>query len=120
MDKLTPKEEEIMKVVWQKKQVFVKEIRAALAEPKPHINTIATVMSRLLDKGYVDYENFGSTYRYFPKISQKAYAKQFLGEKITSFFDHSYKKMVAFFAEEEKISIDELKEIINEIEKGEE
>lgn len=117
MQKLTPKEEEIMQIVWQKKKVFVKEIRAALPK-KPHVNTIATVMGRLLDKGYVDFEKLGTTHRYFPKIEKQDYAKEFLGSKITSFFGDSYKKMVAFFAEEEKISVEELKEIIKEIEKG--
>lgn len=117
MKKLTSKEEEIMKVLWEREKAFVKDIRQALPEPKPHINTIATVVKRLKDKKYIDYENIGKTYRYYPLISKEAYAKRFLGDKITGFFDNSYKKMVAFFAEEEKISLKELKDIIEEIEK---
>ena len=117
MKKLTNKEEEIMQVLWQLEKAFVNDILNALPKPKPHYNTVSTIIQKLKKKGYVDHEAFGRNYRYFPLISKEVYSKTFLGDKITSFFDNSYKGMVAFFAKEEKLSVEDLKEIIDMIEK---
>lgn len=113
MEKLTRKEEEIMQVLWELEKAFVKEIIEVLPEPKPHYNTVSTIIKKLEGKKFVGYESFGKTYRYFPLVAKKDY----LGKTMTSFFNNSYKQMVTFFAKEDKLSVDELKEIIDLIEK---
>ncbi len=118
MKKLTAREEEIMQILWQKGKAFAREVHDAFPEPKPHINTISTVIRRLVGHGYIDYEDFGTTHRYFPKVSKKAFTRQFLSEKMAQYFDNSVKGMIAFFAEEEKVSVEDLKEIIKMIEEG--
>jgi predicted transcriptional regulator len=70
----------------------------------------------LEDKKYVSHEAFGNTHRYYPLISREAYRRQFVNASIADFYDNSYKNMVSFFAREEKISVEELKEIIALIE----
>ena len=116
MKRLSEKEEAIMKIIWQMEKAFAKEVREALPEPKPHINTVATIMRRLADKGYLTYEDFGSTYRYAPAIPQNEYNSKVVKPLLKGLFGNSIKNAVAFFAEEEDISLKELKEIIKMIE----
>ena len=114
--RLTPKEEELMQVLWRLQKAFVKEIVAALPEPRPHYNTVSTIIRKMVDKGFVGYESFGNTHRYYPLVSKKAYTENFMQKALRNYFDNSYKNMVSFFAKEQKISADELREIIELIE----
>ena len=117
MEKLTNKEEEIMHVLWQLKKAFVKEVVAELPDPKPHYNTVSTMIRNMEEKGFIKHNAFGNTYQYYPDISKEAYRKKFMQKTIQQYFENSYKNVVSFFAKEEKISIEELKEIIALIEK---
>ncbi|MFD0760914.1 BlaI/MecI/CopY family transcriptional regulator [Lutibacter aestuarii] len=116
MDKLTNKEEEIIHVLWKLKKAFVKEVVAELPKPKPHYNTVSTVIRKMEDKGFIKHETFGNTHRYYPAISKEDYRKRFFSTAIQNYFEDSYKNVVSFFAKEEKISADELREIIKIIE----
>jgi len=118
MEKLTNKEEEIMRVLWKLKQAFVKEVVAELPEPKPHYNTISTVIRNMEEKGFIGHNAFGKTHQYYPIVSKEAYKKTFMHKTIQHYFEDSYKNVVSFFAKEDKISVSELKEIISIIEKN--
>lgn len=117
MEKLTNKEEEILHILWKLKKAFVKDVLAEIKEDKPHYNTLSTIIRNLEEKGYVAYNAYGKTHQYYPIISKETYRKGFMNTAINSYFNNSYKNMVSFFAKEEKISVDELKEIIALIEK---
>lgn len=118
MQQLAKREEQIMQVLWQLEKAFVKEIIAAWPEPKPHYNTISTMIRILADKGYVGHEAFGKTHRYYPLISKEAYQNTAVKDVLGKYFDNSYSKMVAHFARQEDISESELKEIIAQIKKS--
>lgn len=118
MEKLTNKEEEIMHILWSLEKAFVKEVLAEITTEKPHYNTLSTIIRNLEEKKYVSYNAFGKTHQYFPIISKEDYRKRFMNTAIDSYFNSSYKNVVSFFAKEEKISIEELKEIITLIEKN--
>jgi BlaI family transcriptional regulator, penicillinase repressor len=117
MEKLTNKEEEIMRVLWQLKKAFVKEVVRELPNPKPHYNTISTIIRNMEEKGFVSHDTFGKTHLYYPTITKETYRKKYMQKTIQNYFENSYKNVVSFFAKEEKISVDELKEIISIIEK---
>lgn len=117
MQKLTTKEEEIMHVLWDLNKAFVKDVVAKLPSPKPHYNTVSTVIRKMEDKGFVAHEAFGNSFRYFPVITKEQYRKSFFSNAVNSYFQNSYKNVVSFFAQEEKISAEELREIIKLIEK---
>jgi len=117
MQKLTNKEEEIMHILWKLEKAFVKEVMAEITEDQPHYNTLSTIVRNLEDKGYVSHKAFGNTHQYFPIIKKEDYRKAFMNNAIENYFNNSYKSMVSFFAEEEKISAEELREILNIIEK---
>ena len=118
MQKLTNKEEEIMHILWTLEKAFVKEIAAEITTEKPHYNTLSTIVRNLEEKGYVSHHAFGNTHQYYPKISREDYRKPFMNTAIDNYFNSSYKNMVSFFAKEEKISAEELREIIEMIEKN--
>ena len=117
MQKLTNKEEEIMKILWALKKAFVKEILEEIRGEKPHYNTLSTIVRNLQEKGFVDYEAFGNTHRYFPLVSKEEYRKKYVNSAIADYYNDSFKSLVSHFAEEEKISVKDLKEIIDLIEK---
>ena len=112
MQKLTNKEEELMQFFWQYGAMFVKDVVLLYDEPKPHFNTVSTMVRTLETKGFLDHEAFGNTYRYRPIISQEEFSKGVLGNVVTRYFENSYKRSVSAHIEEEKNSIDELEELI--------
>jgi BlaI family penicillinase repressor len=116
MQKLTNKEEEIMHILWKLEKAFVKEVLAEITEDQPHYNTLSTIIRNLEEKGFVGHNAFGNTHQYFPIVQMEEYRKRFMNTAIENYFDSSYKNLVSFFAEEEKISADELREILAIIE----
>ncbi len=117
MQKLTNKEEEIMHILWKLEKAFVKEVMAEIKEEQPHYNTLSTIIRNLEDKSYVSHIAYGNTHQYFPIVSIEKYRKAFMNSAIENYFNNSYKSLVSFFAEEEKISAQELREILDIIEK---
>ena len=117
MQKLTNKEEEIMHILWKLKKAFVKEVMAEITDEQPHYNTLSTIIRNLEDKGFVSHNAFGNTHQYFPVVKMEEYRKKFMNTAIDNYFNSSYKNLVSFFAEEDKISADELREILDIIEK---
>ncbi|OIQ18613.1 MAG: transcriptional regulator [Flavobacterium sp. MedPE-SWcel] len=117
MQKLTNKEEEIMHILWKLEKAFVKEVLAEITEDKPHYNTLSTIIRNLEEKGYVGHTAYGNTHQYHPLIAKEEYRKKFMNTAIEHYFNNSYKSMISFFAKEEKISAEELREILDMIEK---
>jgi Predicted transcriptional regulator len=120
MDKLTNQEEEVMIYIWEIGPCYVKDIVTKFPEPYPPYTTIASIVKNLERKGYLSSKRYGNTYEYTPLIKETEYKKTFMSGVVRNYFENSYKEMVSFFAREHKISADELKEIINQIEKGKE
>ena len=117
MQRLTNKEEEVMHVLWKLEKAFVKDIMKEVPGEKPHYNTLSTMVRNLEEKGYVAHTAFGNTHQYYPIIKKEDYTKHFVNNALANYFNNSYKSMVSFFAKEEKISVEELREIIHLIEK---
>ncbi|MGM9507976.1 BlaI/MecI/CopY family transcriptional regulator [Larkinella sp. GY13] len=117
MNKLTVQEEEAMLVIWKSQGGFVKDFLDQLPEPRPPYTTLASTIRNLERKGFLESKKWGNTYRYEPLISEEEYKKRFMSGFVSDYFRNSFKELVAFFAEDQKISADELKEIIEMIEK---
>ncbi len=116
MEKLTRREEELMRCFWSRGALFVKELVEMAGEPKPHFNTLSTMVRALESKGYLAHEAFGSTYRYHPVVSEAEFSRRTLGGVIDKYFKRSYLGAVSALVEEEKISVEELRELIARIE----
>ncbi len=116
MDKLTAKEEEVMQVLWRLEQGYVKDMLPFFTDPPLHYNTVSTIIRNLEEKGYVGHNAYGNTHEYYPLISREDYQNRYVLKKVVAdYFDNSYKNLVSYFAQHEKISADELREILKMI-----
>jgi predicted transcriptional regulator len=115
MEKLTYQEEEAMLVVWQKGKGTIREYHDLSAHDLPY-TTFASVIRNLERKKYLSMCRIGTTNLCTPLISRNEYKRRFMSNVIRNYFQDSYKEMVSFFAREEKISAEDLKEIIRIIE----
>jgi len=112
MKDLTKAEEQIMQILWDIKQGFVKDIVARFDEPKPAYSTISTFIRILETKGFIDHKAYGNTHEYFPLVSRDEYAKVHFSDFLSNYFNNSFPKMAAFFARENNLSMKELEEIM--------
>lgn len=120
MKKLTPNEEEAMQAVWSCDNGTIKDLLGFIQDPKPPYTTLASTVKNLEKKKFVLAKRIANTFCYSPLVKEEEYKKAFMGEFVSDYFSNSYKDLVTFFANQEKISADELKEIIKMIEKGKE
>ena len=111
MKGLTVKEEELMGYFWEKGPLFVKEMLAFYEEPKPHFNTLSTIVRGLEDKGFL-------AHQYYPVVSEEDFRKGTLRNVISKYFNNSYLSAVSSLVKEEDISLDDLKRLINEVEQA--
>lgn len=114
---LTKAEEEIMQALWQLDKAFVKDIVDTLPEPKPHYNTVSTIIKILEDKKFVAHESLGKSNRYYPLVAKDAYSKGSMQQFVGKYFEGSFASMLSFFAKEKDISVKDLEEILDEIKK---
>ena len=113
---LTERELPIMKALWEHGPMFVREIVETYPEPRPHQNTVATLVKILEEKGHVTHEAVGNSHRFQAVTPQRELRNRSLRTVINDFFGNSYKSVVSALVEEEKISVDELRDIIRMIE----
>lgn len=118
MKRLTTKEEEVMRIFWEQGPMFVRELLAYYEEPKPHYNTVSTLVRGLEEKGFVGYKAYGNTYQYYALVAEKAYKRSALHEVVSQYYDNSYTNVVSAFIEEEGLSVEALKALISQIESG--
>ena len=118
MERLTPQEESVMLHVWQLKECAIKDVVERMEEPRSPYTTVASIFQNLENKGYLNKRRFGNVKVFKPKISEAVYKRHFLSGVVQSYFDNSYKELVSFFAKEQKITAEELSEIIQLIEKN--
>ena len=107
-----------MNLFWDNGAMFVRELLEHYDEPKPHFNTLSTMVRTLEAKGFINHKAYGNTYQYYPVVSREEYAGSSFKGIVSSYFNNSYLNAVSALVKEEKITIDELKELIDQIEKG--
>ena len=113
---MTDKEEELMRIFWNHGPMFVREIVELYPEPRPHLNTLSTFVRNLEQKGFVSHEAVGGSFRYYAVARKEDFRRKTLGTLIKNYFGNSYFGAVSTLVEEEKISVDELKELIDMVE----
>lgn len=115
-DQLTPKEEELMQFLWQHGPILISRLVELYPDPKPHFNTVSTVMRRLEAKGFVDHTNEGGAFHYFAKVEKEYFRNRSFGNFIKNYFGGSYYGAVSALVADDKISSDELKELLRLVE----
>ena len=114
--KLSAKEEAIMVCFWEHGPLYVREVVDMMPDPKPHFNTISTFVRSLEAKGWLTHEQTGNSYRYAPAVPVNEYRSKSLRGFIDRFFGRSYMNVVSTLVKEEKISAEELRELLDRIE----
>ena len=109
--KLTEAEKEIMDILWERKNAFMKDILEAFPEPKPASTTIATNLKRMQNKNLVGYKTFGNSREYFPMVEKETYFNQEMTSMIDRFFNSSVSQFASFFTANSKMSQKQLKEL---------
>ncbi len=116
--KLTAKEEMLMSIFWQHGDLFIRDLISYIPDPKPHYNTVATLVKFLEEKGFVEREPMANSFRYKVKISERQYRGNTISDVVSRYYDNSYASLVSQFVEEDKMNLDDLKALIKAIENG--
>lgn len=109
--KLTGSEKNLMEILWEKKQTFMKDILDAYPEPKPAATTIATLLKRMQNKDLVGYKLYGNSREYYPKVEKGEYFNEEMTSMIDRFFNSSVTQFASFFTSNAKFSQKQLKEL---------
>ena len=109
--KLTKSEEQLMEIIWQQEKVFMKDILNEYPEPKPAGTTIATLLKRMQDKGFVAYETFGNSRQYYPLVKKSAYFSKEVGGIVKNYFNNSALQFASFFTSSSNITSEELADL---------
>jgi predicted transcriptional regulator len=120
MKDLTKAEEEVMQYVWKLKNAKVADIIEEMPEPKPAYNTVSTLIRILEQKGFVGYQKKGRGHVYFPKVEQAQYKNVSMKKLINTYFEGSFSSMVSFFMKKNDMSLTDLEQIMQELNKKEE
>jgi len=117
MKALTKAEEQIMQVLWKLEQAFLREIVDEMPIPKPHQNTVATLLKILVEKEFVAVEVLGRQHRYSPLISKEDYSGKSIKQLAKNYFEGSFSNVVSYLVKENNISVDELEQLLKQIKK---
>ena len=118
MKTLTKAEEQIMQVIWKLEKAFLREIIDELPNPKPHQNTVATILKILVEKEFVAVTVFGRTHQYYPLLSKDVYSKGSIKSFVKGYFDGSFSNAVSFMVKENNLSIEELELLLKQLKKN--
>lgn len=109
-----------MQMLWDNGPQFVRQLVERYPDPRPHFNTVSTVIRTLEEKGYVDHESVGGSFRYRAVKAKEEFRERSLMQLVKGYFNNSYLGAVSALVEEEKVTVDELKELISMIENNKE
>ncbi|MBW8360452.1 MAG: BlaI/MecI/CopY family transcriptional regulator [Weeksellaceae bacterium] len=114
-NQLTKAEEQTMQYLWKAGKGFLKDILDQYPEPKPHTNTVSTILKVLTDKSFVDYKVYGRQHEYFPLISKEQYSGKSIKNLVKNYFQGSYTNAVSFLVEKNEMSVEDLEMLLNEL-----
>jgi BlaI family penicillinase repressor len=117
MKTLTKAEEQVMQVLWKLEKAFLREIVEAMPNPKPHQNTVATLLKILVEKEFVSVTVLGRHHEYYPLVSKDEYSKRTIKQFMKGYFEGSFSNVVSFMVKENNISIEELEGLLQQIKK---
>jgi BlaI family penicillinase repressor len=117
MKSLTRAEEQVMKVLWHLESGLLMEIVEAMPAPRPHKNTVATILKTMVEKEIVRIENIGRIHRYHPAFTREAYSKDTLTNVAKGYFEGSFSNVVSFLVDEKKLSVKELELLLQQLKK---
>jgi predicted transcriptional regulator len=112
MNTLTKAEEQVMQILWEKKEGFVKDLLQHFPEPKPAYNTVSTIIRILEKKGFVDHRSFGKSHQYYPLVSREKYRNERFSSLMKDYFNNSMQQVLSQFGKSGSLNLKEADEII--------
>lgn len=117
MKTLTKAEEQVMQVLWKLEHAFLRDIVEGMAAPKPHQNTVATLLRILVEKEFVKVTVLGRQHQYAALISKEEYSRKTIKQIVKGYFEGSFSNVVSFMVKDNNISIEELETLLQQIRK---
>lgn len=117
MKTLTKAEEQVMQAVWSLEKAFLRDVVDAMPEPRPHQNTVATLLKILVEKEFVGINVIGRQHEYYPLVTKEDYSKRTMKQLVKSYFEGSFSNVVSFMVKENNISVEELENLLTQIRK---
>lgn len=111
-NQLTPAELQVMNILWDMESGTVNEVLDKYPDPKPAYNTVLTFLRILKEKKYVASEPIGKQHRFRPIVQHSEYTSNFLSDIKETLFRGSASSLVNFFVKEEKLTTEEIQELI--------
>lgn len=108
---LSKTEEQLMEYIWKRNKAFMKDLLDDFPEPKPATTTVATLLKRITDKGFISYNVFGKSREYYPLVKKSDYFSKHVNGLIKNFFNNSASQFASFFTKETNLSNEELEEL---------
>lgn len=118
MKTLTKAEEQVMQAVWKIKEGFIREVLEAMPVPKPHQNTVATILKILIEKEFIGIRVFGRQHQYYPLVTREAYSKSSIKSLVKGYFGGSFSEAVSFMVKENSLSIEDLETLLSQLKKA--
>ena len=116
MNILTKAEEQVMQILWDEEEGFVKDLLQKFPEPKPAYNTVSTIIRILEKKGFVDHRSFGKSHQYYPLVSRDQYRSERFSSLMKNYFNNSIKQALSHFSKNGEMDIKEADDLISMIE----
>ena len=117
MKTLTKAEEQVMQVLWKSGRAFLRDILDLMPAPKPHQNTVATLLKILVEKKFAAITVLGRQHQYYPLLSKEEYSKRTMKQMVKGYFEGSFSNVVSFMVKENNISVEELESLLQQIKK---
>lgn len=112
---LTKAEEQVMQSLWKLESAYLKDILDSMPEPKPHSNTIATIIKILIDKGYITHEVHGRVHCYSPAITKEQYSSSSIKSLVEGYFEGSFSDVVSFMVKQKDFKVSDLEMLLKQI-----
>ncbi len=109
---LAPAEWEIMKLLWESGPLAARDVFAKLpAGNQWAYKTAKTLLSRLVAKGAVEYDQIGNSYLYRAAIDRDAATRQEVQSVLARLISEASSPVLAHFIDEVELTDDEIRQL---------
>ena len=117
MKTLTKAEEDVMQVLWKLEGAFLRDIVQEFPEPRPHQNTVATILKILVEKEFVGIEVYGRMHKYYPLVEKNLYSKGRVKSLVKKYYEGSFSNIVSSMVKENNLSVEDLEMLLKQLKK---
>ena len=117
MKTLTKAEEDVMQILWKLDGAFLRDVVTEFPEPRPHQNTVATILKILVEKEFVGIEVYGRSHKYYPLVEKNLYSKGRVKSLVKKYYEGSFSNIVSSMVKENNLSVEDLELLLKQLKK---